>query len=77
MKRYTAESLKSGICQAMSHGSNNSAVTAFYKTVDPGIYLWCANREFYGKHTPNKYIESDTSAKIVYSFDGKHVIELK
>lgn len=77
MKRYTAESLKSGICQAMSHGSNNSVFTDFYKTVDPGIYLWCANREFYGKHTPNKYIESDTSAKIVYSFNGKHVIELK
>ncbi len=77
MKRYTAESLKSSICQAMSHGTNNSVYTDFYKAVDPEIYLWCANREFYGKHTPNKYIESDSSAKIVYSFDGKHVIELK
>lgn len=77
MKRYGTETLKSDICQAMSHGSNNSSFTAFYKAVDSDIYLWCANREFYGKHTPNKYIQSDTSAKIVYSFDGKYVIELK
>lgn len=77
MKRYGTETLKSDICQAMSHGTNNSSFTAFYKAVDPDIYLWCANREFYGKHTPNKYIQGDTSAKIVYSFDGKYVIELK
>lgn len=77
MKRYGARTLKSDICQAMSHGTNNSAFTDFYKAVDPDIYLWCANKEFYGKHTPNKYIQSDSSAKIVYSFDGKYVIELK
>ena len=77
MKRYGAQTLKSDICQAMSHGTNNSAFTDFYKAVDPDIYLWCANKEFYGKHTPNKYIQSDSSAKIVYSFDGKYVIELK
>ena len=77
IKRYGAETLKSDICQAMSHGANNSSFTAFYKAVDPDIYLWCANREFYGKHTPNKYIQSDSSAEIVYSFDGKYVIELK
>ena len=77
MKRYGAETLKSDICQAMSHGSNNNAFTDFYKAVDPDVYLWPANTAFYNKHTPNKYIQSDSSAKIVYSFDGKYVIELK
>ena len=77
MKRYGAETLKSDICQAMSHGTNNSAFTDFYKAVDADVYLWSANTEFFNKHTPNKYILSDKSAKIVYSFDGKYVIELK
>ncbi|MBO5701627.1 MAG: MBL fold metallo-hydrolase [Clostridia bacterium] len=76
MKRYGAETLKSDICQAMSHGTNNSAFTDFYKAVDPDIYLWCANTEFYNKHTPNKYIQSDKSAEIVYSYNGKYTIML-
>lgn len=76
MKRYTAETLGSDICQAASHGSNNSAFTPFYKLVDPDIYLWPASIEFYNKHTPSKYIEGDTSAKIVYSFNGQYTIEL-
>lgn len=76
MKRYSARTLKSDICQAMSHGSNNSAFTEFYKAVDPAVYLWCANTEFYNKHTPNKYIESDSTATVIYSFNGTYSIEL-
>lgn len=77
MKRYTAATLKCAISQANSHGANNSAHTQFYKAVDPDIYLWPASIEFYNKHTPNKHIESDSSAKIVYSYNGIYTIELK
>ena len=77
MKRYTAATLKCDISQANSHGANNSAHTQFYKAVDPDIYLWPASIEFYNKHTPNKHIESDSSAKIVYSYNGIYTIELK
>ncbi len=76
MKRYTAATLKSDICQATSHGANHAAHTPFYQAVDPDVYLWSANTEFYNKHTPNKYIESDKSAKIIYSFDGTYTVEL-
>jgi L-ascorbate metabolism protein UlaG (beta-lactamase superfamily) len=76
MKRYTAATLKCEISQANSHGANNSAHTQFYKAVDPDIYLWPASIEFYNKHTPNKHIESDSSAKIVYSYNGIYTIEL-
>lgn len=76
MKRYTAATLKCDISQANSHGANNSAHTQFYKAVDPDIYLWPASIEFYNKHTPNKHIESDGSAKIVYSYNGIYTIEL-
>ncbi len=76
MKRYTAETLKSDICQAMSHGTNNSAFTAFYKCVDPDWYLWSASIDFYNRHTPNKHIQSDSNAEIVYSYKGKHTIVL-
>ncbi|MBQ3228950.1 MAG: MBL fold metallo-hydrolase [Clostridia bacterium] len=76
MKRYTAATLKCDISQANSHGANNSAHTPFYKAVDPDVYLWSANIEFYNKHTPNKYIEGDGTAKIVYSYNGLYTIEL-
>lgn len=76
MKRYTAATLKCDISQATSHGANNSAHTPFYKAVDPDVYLWSANIEFYNKHTPNKYIEGDSTAKIVYSYNGLYTIEL-
>ncbi len=76
MKRYTAATIKCDISQANSHGANNSAHTQFYKAVDPDIYLWPASIEFYNKHTPNKHIESDSSAKIVYSYNGIYAIEL-
>ena len=75
LKRYTADTLKSHICQAASHGSNNDAFTPFYKLVDPAVYLWPASREFYNKHTPNKYVEGD-SAVTVYSFNGQYTIPL-
>ncbi len=77
MKRYTAVTIKSDICQAMSHGANHEVHTPFYKAVDPDIYLWPADISFYNRHTPNKYIESDKSAEIVYSFNGAYTIELK
>lgn len=76
MKRYTAATLKCDISQANSHGANNSAHTQFYKAVDPDIYLWPASIEFYNKHTPNKHIQSDSTAKIVYSYNGLYTIEL-
>lgn len=76
MKRYTAATLKCDISQANSHGANNSAHTAFYKAVDPDVYLWPASIEFYNKHTPNKHIQSDSTAKIVYSYNGLYTIEL-
>lgn len=76
MKRYTAATLKCDISQANSHGANNSAHTPFYKAVNPDVYLWSANIEFYNKHTPNKYIEGDGTAKIVYSYNGLYTIEL-
>ena len=76
MKRYTAATLKCDISQATSHGANNSAHTQFYKAVDPDIYLWPASIEFYNKHTPNKHIQSDSTAKIVYSYNGLYTIEL-
>lgn len=75
MKRYTAETLKSHICQAASHGSNNEAFTPFYKLVDPAVWLWPTSKEFYNKHTPSKYIEGD-SAAIIYSFEGQYTIPL-
>ncbi len=76
MKHYTADTLKCDISQATSHGANYAEHTPFYKAVDPDHYLWPANKEFYNKHTPNKYIEGDSSAKIVYSYDGQFTIEL-
>ncbi len=77
MKRYTAATLKSDICQATSHGANHAEHTPFYKAVDPEIYLWPADISFYNRHTPNKYIESDNSAEIIYSYMGTFTIELK
>lgn len=76
LKRYTAETLKCDICQAVSHGENKDAFQKYYQMADPDYYLWSANADFYGRHTPNKYIQSDTSAQIVYSFNGQYTIEL-
>ncbi len=76
-KRYTAETLKCDIVQATSHGQNGDALTAYYKMTDADYYLWSATKEFYNKHTPNKHIEGDKSAKIIYSFDGAYTVELK
>lgn len=77
LKRYTADTLKSDICQATSHGANNAAFTDYYKLADPDYYLWPADITFYNKHTPNKYIQSDKSAEIIYSYNGTRAIELK
>ena len=76
-KRYTAATLKCDIVQATSHGQNGDALTNYYKMTDADYYLWSATKDFYGRHTPNKYIESDKSAKIIYSFDGAYTVELK
>ena len=76
-KRYTAETLKCDVVQATSHGQNGDALTEYYKMTDADYYLWSATKDFYGRHTPNKYIESDKSAKIIYSFDGAYTVELK
>ena len=75
-KRYTAQTLKCDIVQATSHGQNGDALADYYKMTDADVYLWPATKEFYNKHTPNKYIQSDTSAKIVYSYDGQYIAEL-
>ena len=74
-KRYTAKTLKCDIIQATSHGQNGDALTSYYKMADADYYLWSATRDFYGRHTPNKYIESD-SGKIIYSYNGPYIIEL-
>lgn len=76
-KRYTAETLKCDVVQATSHGQNGDALTEYYKMTDADYYLWSATKDFYGRHTPNKYIESDKSAKIIYSYDGAYTVELK
>ena len=76
LKRYTAATLKCDICQAASHGTNNTAYKDYYKLADADIYLWPANLEFYNKHTPNAYIQSITSAKILYAFNGTETVEL-
>jgi beta-lactamase superfamily II metal-dependent hydrolase len=76
-KRYTAATLKCDIVQATSHGQNGDALTNYYKMADADYYLWSATKDFYGRHTPNKYIEGDKSAKIIYSFDGAYTVELK
>ncbi len=76
LKRYTAETLKCDICQAASHGTNNAAYKDYYKLADPDIYLWPANLEFYNKHAPNSYVQSDNTAKILYAFKGTETVEL-
>lgn len=77
LKRYTAATLKCDICQASSHGQNNDTAKPYYQMADPDIYLWPATLDFYGRHTPNKYIEKDTSARILYAYNGTETIDLK
>ena len=75
-KRYTAQTLKCDIVQATSHGQNGDALTDYYKMADADVYLWPATQDFYNRHTPNKYIKGDSTAKIVYSYDGQYIAEL-
>ncbi len=76
LKRYTAETLKCDFCQASSHGADASACYDYYRLASPDYYLWPADASFYGRHAHNKYIESDTRAKIIYSFRGAFTAEL-
>ena len=76
LKRYTAATLKCDICQATSHGVNNTTANDYYKMAAPQLYLWPSDLSFYNRHTPNKYIQSDKNAEIHYSFEGTKVFTL-
>ncbi len=76
LKRYTSDTLKCDICQATSHGADNSAVSDYYRIASPRYYLWPATADFFSRHTPDKYVTGDRGAEIIYSFNGTRTIEL-